>query len=82
MNYDDTFYSKLNSDIQEKIFMAFMSAHTRDKILLFTKLKYGEEITFKELSEKMHFSTVRSVYTNYIHDIKSGLLSDNICLTN
>lgn len=72
--YDETFFSRLDCDIQEKLYIAFMRASTKDKILIFTKLKYGDEITFKELSDKMHFST-RSVYIDYIKDVKSGILN-------
>ena len=74
MNYDETFFSKLDSDLQEKLYLAFLYASPRDKLLIFTKLKYGDDITFKEISDKMHFSTARSIYTNYIHSIRSGLL--------
>lgn len=75
-NYLETFYSKLHSDIQENLYLLFKKTKPRDKILIFVKLKYGDEITFKEISEKMHFSTVRSIYVSYINMLKSGILED------
>jgi len=74
-DYSESFFARLNSDIQEALFLAFRSAPPRDKILLFTKIKYGDDITFKDLSEKMHFSTARSVYSTYLNTVKSGLIA-------
>lgn len=74
-SYSETFFSKLQPDIQEQLYLCFKSAPPRDKILLFTKFKYGDEITFKEISEKMHTSMVRTIYTEYIETVKSGLIS-------
>jgi len=73
INYFDTFYSKLHTDIQEQLYLLFMKANPRDKLLLFTKLKYGDEITFKELSDKLHFSGARNIYINYLEMVKSGI---------
>jgi hypothetical protein len=77
MTYENTFFSKLNENLQEKIYLKFMKMPIKDKFIIFTKLKYGDDITFKELSDKMHFSTIRSTYINYLEDIKSGIMEDN-----
>lgn len=74
LNYNETFYSKLHSDIQEQFYLLFKKAPPRDKILLFTKFKYGDEITFKEISEKMHTSMIRTIYTEYVDCVKSGVI--------
>ena len=46
--YNDTFFSRLDPDIQEALYLSFNKNHIRDKLMLFTKLKYGDEITFKD----------------------------------
>ena len=75
-NYDETFFSKLNFDLQEKLYLAYMKSSLKDRLLIFSKLKYGDEITFKELSEKMHFSAVRNIYTDFINTVKSGIMEE------
>lgn len=73
-DYFETFFSKLGIDVQEQFYLLFQKSSPRDKIFLFIKLKYGDEVTFKELSEKLHFSTIRSVYTGYLDKIRSGII--------
>lgn len=74
MDYNETFFSKLQSDVQENLYVGFTNTKLfSDKLLFFTKFKYGDTITFKDLSEKSGITNVRMRYINFINSLSGNI---------
>ncbi len=74
----------LPEDVQQAILSIFNQANIRDKIILLTRLEYGNDISYKDLSEMtgVTFQWVQHIFDKMTNDInKSPYLNNNSILS-
>ena len=73
----------LPENVQKAILKVFSSISTRDKIIFLSKLEYGNDLTYREISEVtgITFQRTQQLYDCHINTISNLVHSSGIMLS-
>lgn len=74
---------ELPENIQKAIYYVFSNISIRDKIIFLSKLEYGNDLTYREISEMtgITFQRTQQLYDGYLSDISNLVHSSGIILS-
>lgn len=79
----------LPENVQKAIFSVYNQANLRDKVIFLSRLEYGNDLSYKELSEMVGvtFQRIQQLYDSMIEQVKhspylspSGIFSSGVYL--
>jgi DNA-directed RNA polymerase specialized sigma subunit len=73
----------LPENVQKAIYHVFSSISVRDKIIFLSKLEYGNDLTYREISEMtgITFQRTQQLYDGYIGAITNLVNSSGVMLS-
>lgn len=73
----NSYLDNLPEDVQRAIYMRFKRANLKDKIIFLSRLEYGNDLSYRNISDKVGISTQRVQYIvdSMFTDIKENVLS-------
>ena len=73
----------LPENIQKAIYYIFTDLSIRDKIIFLSKLEYGNDLTYREISEMtgITFQRTQQLYDGYISSITNLVHSSGVMLS-
>lgn len=74
---------ELPDNVQKAIYKVFSSISVRDKIIFLSKLEYGNEMTYREISEMtgITFQRTQQLYDGYLNAISNLVHSSGVMLS-
>lgn len=71
---DDMNLDNLPLNVQKAIYSVFSNSATKDKLVFLSRLKYGNDLSYKELSEMMgvSFQRIQQMYDGMIGKISKS----------
>ena len=73
----------LPDNMKKAIYHVFTNISIRDKIIFLSKLEYGNDLTYREISEMtgITFQRTQQLYDSYIQNIKTLVNSSGVILS-
>jgi DNA-directed RNA polymerase specialized sigma subunit len=73
----------LPENVQKAIYYVFSTLSVRDKIIFLSKLEYGNDLTYREISEMtgITFQRTQQLYDGYMSSISNIVHSSGIMLS-
>lgn len=73
----------LPENVQKAIYHVFTNISVRDKIIFLSKLEYGNDLTYREISEVtgITFQRTQQLYDGYISAISNLVNSSGVMLS-
>jgi DNA-directed RNA polymerase specialized sigma subunit len=73
----------LPENVQKAIYHVFSNISVRDKIIFLSKLEYGNDLTYREISEMtgITFQRTQQLYDGYIGAISNLVHSSGVMLS-
>ena len=71
----DSYLDRLPHEVQQAIYNRFMKANVKDKIIFLSRLEYGNELSYRDISDKVgvSFKRVQFIVDRMMTDVKDVL---------